>query len=117
MTILETKKIIKKLAINYQHTEKDIFKIMQDRGFKIDAQTLDEQITYFRLCAIRESLEEDIKEGLWTILKNLEGDPKKSELIGISKKSINFATNYFKKYPNCWQTKALQNLFNYNSKE
>ena len=73
--------IIKELSTNYTYSTKDIFKILKDKGFKINNYILASQIKYFRGNAIIESLE--------------------CGGFKINEKSITLMDNYLNEYSDC----------------
>jgi len=83
--------IIKKLSVSYIHSDKDIYRILKDKGFKINVRTLASQIRYYRWNAIIESLE--------------CGEYK------INEKAIILMDNYLNYYPDCRRSLAVKNSF------
>ena len=83
--------IIKELSISYKYSNKDISKILNNKGFKINIRTLASQIKYFRWNAIIESIEKDACKP--------------------SEKTINLMDSYFNEYPDCRRTLAVKNSF------
>ena len=83
--------IIKELSVSYNYSNEDIFKILKDKGFKINIHILVSRIKYFRWNAIFESLE----NGGWV----------------INEKSIILIDNYLNNYPDCWRTLAVKNSY------
>ena len=83
--------IIKELSVSYNHSIKDISKILKDKSFKIDPRILESQMRYFRWDAIMESME----QGGYM----------------INEKSVNLMNNYLDKYPDCYRTLAVKGLF------
>ena len=82
MNCKERDAIIKELSVSYNHSIKDISKILKDKGFKINARILKSQIRYFRWEAIIESI-------------TIGGLYKPSE------KTIILIYNYLNNYPDC----------------
>ena len=83
--------IIKELSISYNYNNKDISKILNNKGFKINIRTLASQIKYFRWKAIIESID--------------------NAGYKLNEKTINLMDNYFNTYPDCWRTLAVKNSF------
>ncbi|NKQ38522.1 MAG: hypothetical protein HF967_03445 [Methanosarcinales archaeon] len=90
MNYKERDAIIKELSVNYSYTDKDIFKILKDKGFKIDIRLLASQIKYFRGNAIIKSIE----NGGWL----------------LNEKTIILMDNYLNKYPDWCKTLTLKEL-------
>jgi hypothetical protein len=80
--------LIKELSSNYNYNPKDIYKILKDKGFKMNIHALASQIRCFRWDAIIES-----------------------ERYNSNEETLKLMDEYFNKYPDCYRTLSVKNLF------